>query len=77
MRKCIKCNKEKLERKKTYVKDEKGEVIGVSGDDFYNFEEDSEIVDNIWDFFNETEQMTEKQIELIFKKDWENLAKII
>ena len=46
-------------------------------DDFYNFEEDSEIVDNIWDFFNETEQMTEKQIELIFKKDWENLAKII
>lgn len=46
-------------------------------DDFYNFEEDSEIVDNIWDFFNETEQMTEEQIELILKKDWENLSQII
>lgn len=36
-----------------------------------------EIGDKIWDFFNEIEQMTEEQIELIFKKDWENLAKII
>lgn len=46
-------------------------------DDFDDYDEDDEIIDNIWDFFNETEQMTEKQVELIFKKDWENLAKII
>ena len=45
--------------------------------DFDDYDEDDEIIDNIWDFFNETEQMTEKQVELIFKKDWENLAKII
>ncbi len=46
-------------------------------DDFDDYDEDDEIIDNIWNFFNETEQMTEKQVELIFKKDWENLAKII
>ena len=46
-------------------------------DDFYNYDEDDEIVDIIWDFFNETEKMTEEQIELILKKDWEKLAKII
>jgi hypothetical protein len=46
-------------------------------DDFYDYDEDDEIVDTIWNFFNETEQMTEKQIELIFRKDWENLVKII
>lgn len=46
-------------------------------DDFDEYNEDDEIVDKIWDFFNETEQMTEEQIELIFKKDWENLGKII
>ena len=46
-------------------------------DDFYDYDEDDETVDIIWDFFNETEQMTEKQIELIFRKDWENLVKII
>ena len=46
-------------------------------DDFYDYDEDDETVDIIWGFFNETEQMTEKQIELIFRKDWENLVKII
>lgn len=44
-------------------------------DDFYDYDEDNEIVDNIWSFFNETEQMTEKQVELIMKKDWKNLNK--
>lgn len=46
-------------------------------DDFYDYDEDDEIVDIIWDFFNNTEKMTEEQIELIFKKDWENLSKIV
>lgn len=46
-------------------------------DDFYDYDEDDEIVDIIWDFFNNTEKMTEEQIELIFRKDWENLVKII
>lgn len=46
-------------------------------DDFYDYEEDDEIVDIIWNFFNGTEQITEEQVELIFKKDWENLAKTI
>lgn len=46
-------------------------------DDFYDYDEEDEIVDIIWNFFNETEQITEEQVELIFKKDWENLAKTI
>lgn len=46
-------------------------------DDFYNYDEDDEIVDIIWNFFNETEKMTEEQIKLIFRKDWETLVKTI
>lgn len=46
-------------------------------DDFDEYDEDDEIVDNIWCFFNETEHITEEQVELIFKKDWEKLSKII
>ena len=40
-------------------------------------EEDEEIVDYIWQFFDEVEQMTEKQIELIKDRNWKELRKII
>lgn len=46
-------------------------------DDFDDYEEDDEIIDRIWEFFNNTKEMTEKQVELIEDKNWEELNKII
>lgn len=50
-------------------------------DDFEEFDEDDEaendIVDSIWMFFNDVEEMSEEQIELIFKKDWRKLYETI
>ena len=44
---------EKLERKKTYVRDEKGEVIGVSGDDLPTKQEMVDKINEIIDKLNE------------------------
>ena len=50
-------------------------------DDFYDFdednEEDEEIVDNICNWFNEVEIMTEEQMEKVHNKDWKALNDLI
>lgn len=46
---------EKLERKKTYVRDEKGEVIGVSGDDLPTKQEMVDKINEIIEKLNESE----------------------
>lgn len=46
-------------------------------DDFDDFDEDSDIVDNIWDWFNTVDTMTTEQIDCVFNKDWEKLNNII
>lgn len=46
-------------------------------DDFEDYDEDDEIIENIWDFFNNVGQMSEKQIQLIEDKNWEELNKEI
>lgn len=44
-------------------------------DDFDDMEEDD--VDEIWDFFNQTDNFTEEQINFIHNKDWGNLLRVI
>ena len=46
-------------------------------DDFDDFDEEDEIIDNIWDWFNEVEQMTLEQMEKIHDKDWKGLNDLI
>ena len=46
---------EKLERKKTYVRYEKGEVIGVSGDDLPTKQEMVDKINEIIEKLNERE----------------------
>ena len=46
---------EKLERKKTYVRDEKGDVIGVSGDDLPTKQEMFNKINEIIEKLNERE----------------------
>lgn len=47
-------------------------------DDFDDFDEDEfEIVDNIWEWFNEVESMTQEQMEKVCHKDWRALNNLI
>lgn len=46
-------------------------------DDFADFDEDEETTEKIWCWFNETETMTQEQIDLVHKRDWNNLLKVI
>lgn len=46
-------------------------------DDFADYDEDDEIIENIWDFFNSCGQMSEEQINAIENRDWGKLNKII
>lgn len=61
----------------------KGNIDGINPiviyvcDDFEDYDEDDEMIENIWFWFNEVKQMTKEQIELVHKKDWQNLIKII
>lgn len=58
--------------------DNKFEETGIYVcDDFEDYDEDDEMVETIWDFFNYTDKITEKQIELINERNWEELYKII
>lgn len=61
----------------------KGNIDGIKPvliyvcDDFEDYDEEDEIVDDIWCWFNEVEKMTKKQMDLVHKKDWTNLLKSI
>lgn len=46
---------EKLERKKTYVKNEKGDIVGVSGDDLPTKQEMVNKINEIIEKLNERE----------------------
>lgn len=44
-------------------------------DDFEDCEEEK--VDEIWEFFNNADYITEEQRDLIYKRDWDGLCEII
>ena len=46
-------------------------------DDFADYDEEDTFVDDIWEFFNTVENMTEKQIEYIEQRNWKELHKEI
>ena len=46
-------------------------------DDFADYEEDDDFIEDIWFWFNEVEKMTEEQMELVKQRKWEELHKII
>lgn len=45
--------------------------------DFDDFDEEDEIVDNIWNWFNEVESMTQEQMEKVHNKNWRALNDLI
>ena len=64
------CNKNKFE-------DIESTSIWVC-DDFADYEEDNEeMIDYIWEWFNNVEKMTEEEIKLVEERKWEDLYKII
>lgn len=77
--------KDILEKAMTIVSDEKlipgnfeiEETTIYVCDDFDNIDEDDEMVDNIWDWFNTVENMTPEQIEKVHNKDWKALNDLI
>lgn len=46
-------------------------------DDFDDFDKEDEIVDNIWNWFNEVESMTQEQMEKVHNKNWRALNDLI
>lgn len=44
-------------------------------DDFADYEEDDDFIDDIWQWFNTVETMTEEQIQLVQQRKWEELHK--
>ena len=65
------------------IKDKSESLDGIKAvevyvcDDFDDFDEDDEIVDNIWDWFNEVKEMTPEQMEKVHNKDWKGLNSLI
>lgn len=59
---------------------ESGKVDGIKSTSIYvcdDFDEDDEIIDNIWDWFNKVKEMTPEQMEKVHNKDWEVLNDLI
>ena len=59
---------------------ESGKVDGIKSTSIYvcdDFDEDDEIIDNIWDWFNKVKEMTSEQMEKVHNKDWEALNDLI
>ena len=57
-----------------------GKLDGIKSTEVYvcdDFDEEDEIVDNIWDWFNNVEQMTQEQMEKVHNKNWKALNDLI